>query len=173
MRIVAGLSVPEVGDVVTIEHDGYTTSGVVAAWYPNNQTAKVVFDNNPNKWLVVAVAFLGQGSQVQERHRSNDMDTARAAADMSPEALTEGQRLVLFALEAAGARGLIDHEHQRINGLIATSAGKRRLELKRQGLVEPTGQRRQTDTVRGEAAVWRLTVAGREVAASMRRRGVA
>lgn len=172
MKIIAGMSVPEVGDVVTVEQDGYTTSGVVAGWYPNEQKAKVVFHNNPNHWLMVAVTLLGQGS-VHERHRTNDMDTAREAADMSPESLAAGQRKVLFALADAGANGLIDHEHERINGLIPTSAGKRRLELRRKGLVEATGRRRLTGTGNAEAEVWCITKAGYELVNSMRRRGVA
>lgn len=172
MRIVAGLSVPEVGDTVTVEQDGYTTTGVVAAWYPNTQQAKVVFNGNPQHWLMVAVSLLGQGP-VHERHRGNDMETARAAADMSPEALADGQRKVLFALADAGPNGLIDHEHQRVNGLIPTSAGKRRLELRRMGLVQPTGRRRRTGTGNGEAEVWCITQAGLATVAAMRRRGVA
>lgn len=172
MKIVAGLSVPEPGDVVTVEQDGYTLSGVVAAWYPQRQQAKVVFNNNPDTWWMIDVTLLGQGA-VHERHRVDDMDTARAAADMSPEALATGQRLVLFALADAGPNGLIDHEHHRINGLIPTSAGKRRLELRRMGLVEATGRRRPTGTGTGEAEVWALTPAGYDTVTSMRRRGVA
>lgn len=172
MKIVAGLSVPEVGDVVTVEQDGYTTQGVVEAWYPHDQKAKVVFNGNPKHWLLVAVTLLGQGS-VHERHRTDDMETARAAADMSPEALAAGQRKVLFALADAGPNGLIDHEHERINGLIPTSAGKRRLELRRMGYVESTGRRRPTGTGNAEAEVWCLTKAGYDTVTSMRRRGVA
>jgi hypothetical protein len=172
VRIVAGLSVPEPGDVVTVEQDGIPGTGVVAAWYPNDQKAKVVFNDNPDHWLVIPVTMLGQGP-VHERHRADDMATARAAADMSPEALAEGQRKVLFALADAGSNGLIDHEHRRINGLIPTSAGKRRLELRRMGLVEATGRRRPTGTGNGEAEVWRLTPAGYDTVTSMRRRGVA
>jgi hypothetical protein len=172
VRIVAGLSVPEVGDVVTVEQDGYSTTGVVAGWYPNQQQAKVVFNNNPNHWLMVQVTLLGQGS-VHERHRVDDMETARAAADISPEALAEGQRRVLFALADAGPNGLIDHEHERINGLIPTSARKRRLELRRKGLVESAGRRRPTGTGSAVAEVWCLTQAGYETVQSMRRRGVA
>lgn len=172
MKIVAGLSVPEPGDVVTVEQDGIYTTGVVEAWYPNDQKAKVVFHNNPDHWWIVAVTLLGQGP-THERHRVDDMDTARAAADMTPEALATGQRKVLFALAEAGPGGLIDHEHQRLNGLIPTSAGKRRLELRRMGLVESAGRRRPTGTGNAEAEVWCLTRAGHDTVASMRRRGVA
>jgi hypothetical protein len=74
---------------------------------------------------------------------------------------------VFLALAGAGSRGLIDHDHQRLNGLIPTSAGKRRLELMQAGLVVDSGHRRATDT--GTAAiVWVLTDAGRQVARSMR-----
>jgi hypothetical protein len=100
-------------------------------------------------------------------HRTNDRDTARAAGESVN--LTDGQRKVLFALAGAGSRGLLDHDHQRLCGLIPTSAGKRRLELMQLGLVEDSGQRRATET--GTAAiVWCLTDAGRQVA---RTRGAA
>jgi hypothetical protein len=98
------------------------------------------------------------------RLRSN-RDTARAAGQRVN--LSEGQRKVLLALAGAGSRGLIDHDHERLNGLIPTSAGKRRQELMNVGLVIDSGQRRATST--GTAAiVWVLSDAGRQVAKSMR-----
>jgi hypothetical protein len=98
-------------------------------------------------------------------YRANDRDTARAAGERVN--LTEGQRKVFLALAGAGSRGLIDHDHQRLNGLIPTSAGKRRLELMQAGLVVDSGHRRATST--GTAAiVWVLSDAGIQVAKSMR-----
>lgn len=170
MRIVAGLSVPEPGDQVVITHDGIDTPATVTAWHPTQQKADVTFPSGAT--LRVAATLLGQGP-THHRHRNNDIDTARNAADITPEALAEGQRKVLYALADAGPNGLIDHEHERINGLIPTSAGKRRLELRRKGLVEPTGRRRRTGTGNAEAEVWRLTVDGYRLTTSMRQRGVA
>lgn len=112
--------------------------------------------------LTVASSLLGGAPNVS---RSNDRDTARAAGQAVN--LTEGQRKVLLALAGAGSRGLIDHDHERLCGLIPTSAGKRRLELMQAGLVVDSGQRRATAT--GTAAiVWCLSDAGRQVAKSMR-----
>ena len=112
--------------------------------------------------LSVESSLLGE---LPHLSRSNDRDTARTAGERVN--LTEGQRKVFLALAGAGSRGLIDHDHQRLNGLIPTSAGKRRLELMQAGLVVDSGHRRATDT--GTAAiVWVLTDAGRQVARSMR-----
>lgn len=95
----------------------------------------------------------------QPRHRTGDPDTARMAAHAAAERLTEHQWAVLAALVDAGRAGLIDHEHEARNGLIQTSAGKRRKELERLGLVEPTGQRRHTPT-KHLAAVYRVSARG-------------
>jgi hypothetical protein len=172
VKVIAGLTVPEPGDEVTIEQDGVLTRGTVASFDQARQQARVFFGGNPDHWMSVAVSLLGQGP-LHERHRTKDMETARAAADMSPESLAAGQRKVLYALADAGRAGLIDHEHERMNGLIPTSAGKRRLELRRMGLVESTGRRRATGTGNAEAEVWALTPAGYQMVQSMRRRGVA
>ena len=112
--------------------------------------------------LSVQASLLGD---LPHTYRTNDRDTARQAGERVN--FTEGQRKVFLALAGAGSRGLIDHDHERLNGLIPTSAGKRRLELTQLGLVEDSGHRRATST--GTAAiVWVLTDAGRQVARTMR-----
>lgn len=78
--------------------------------------------------------------------------------------LSEAQYRVLRALLMAGPLGLIDDEHLDIHNMAPTSAGKRRLELKRKGFVcagaAPNDQR---DTRWGKpATVWMITEAGRE-----------
>lgn len=91
--------------------------------------------------------------------RATDPETSHAAAArQTPERRRRGQALVLAALATHGP--LTDFEHQTINGLQQTSAGKRRLELVRDGLVEATGGTRPSPT--GSASkVWQLTDAGR------------
>lgn len=90
--------------------------------------------------------------------RPSDPDTSHeAAASQTPERRSRGQWLVLRALAEHGP--LTDFQHQAINGLQQTSAGKRRRELQRAGLVEavpgvsPSGSRMK---------VWRLTAEGRQ-----------
>ncbi len=90
--------------------------------------------------------------------RRSDPDTSHtAAAAQTPQRRSRGQFLVLTALANHGP--LTDFDHAQINGLGQTSAGKRRLELQRQGLVEPTGQRRPSPTG-SPAKVWTITSTG-------------
>lgn len=92
--------------------------------------------------------------------RNSDPDTSRdAAAKQTPGRRARGQWLVLDALARRGP--LTDFEHEAINGLIQTSAGKRRVELQRKGLVERTEARRATPSG-STAIVWRITRAGLE-----------
>lgn len=92
-------------------------------------------------------------------HRAADPETSRLAAKAAVERLTENQWRVLASLVDAGPRGLIDHEHEQRTGLEQDSAGKRRKELERLGLCEPTGDRRLTP--RGSYAnVHRVTARG-------------
>lgn len=95
-------------------------------------------------------------------HRIGDMDTAVAAGRaLSDDRLRDLQVKVLAALAAAGAHGMTDDEHENVNALRADSAGKRRLELCRLGLVRESEDRRRTR--RGAmAAVWVITSAGEE-----------
>lgn len=98
------------------------------------------------------------------QHRAGDRPTAVAAARQVKAGT--GKYKVLAALYHA-PHGMIDHEHVAASGLIATSAGKRRLELMTEfdpPLVEDSGTTRPTPS--GEqATVWRLTEAGFKYAA--------
>jgi len=105
-------------------------------------------------------------------HRAADPETSRLAAKAASERLTENQWRVLASLVDAGPRGLIDHEHEQRTGLEQDSAGKRRKELERLGLCEPTGDRRMTP--RGSYAnVHRVTARGIAVYQHHRQQGAA
>ena len=83
----------------------------------------------------------------------------------------------LHALAVAGYRGLTDFELEAVTGIKQTSAGKRRLELQRAGLVDRcmmvdpetlglvAGRRRAPSGV--WAAVWEITPLGREVCSGL------
>lgn len=134
--------------------------------------AKVLIETHPGIQFTVRRHHLddGQVAVAPHRHRAADPDTARAAAERTAEQLREHHWLVLSAIAAAGSRGMIDHEHESVNGLNQDSAGKRRGELVEWGLVERTEMRRQT--VRGRMAiVWRVT--GRGVSVFQQYRGAA
>jgi hypothetical protein len=147
------------GDVRSLTHDNVTDWVSVMSMGQGNRV-HVQFRSGVT--LTVDASLLG-GTPVT--HRANDRDTARAAGDAAN--LTEGQRKVLLALAGAGSRGLLDHDHERLNGLIPTSAGKRRLELMQHGLVVDSGHRRATST--GTAAiVWVLSEYGLSVVRTMR-----
>lgn len=105
-------------------------------------------------------------------HRVTDPETSRLAALAAVERLTENQWAVLSSLVEAGQAGLIDHEHQVRNGLEQDSAGKRRKELERLGLTQPTGTRKLTP--RGSYAnVHRATARGIAVYQQHRQEGAA
>lgn len=67
--------------------------------------------------------------------RRSDPSTSRDAAVFNLPNRSAHKALVLAALLAAGERGLTDFEAAAETGLVATSAGKRRLDLQRDGLV--------------------------------------
>ena len=86
--------------------------------------------------------------------RRTDPETAHeAAAANQPERFTM-RRDVLLMLQRKGPRGATDWEISEELGILRTSAGKRRHELVALGLVENSGQRRETDTG-STAIVWR------------------
>lgn len=92
------------------------------------------------------------------RWRRDDPETARLAA-LTNYSVSGKQRLaVLRALVHAGDAGMTDQEHEA-NGILRTSAGKRRKELEQLGCAEATTERRPTDTG-APAIVWRVTDAG-------------
>lgn len=79
----------------------------------------------------------------------------------NPGRLGELQLRVLDALFRAGPMGCTDDDLVPITGLLADSAGKRRLELLRRGLVISTGDKRTTRRG-GSAEVWKITSAGED-----------
>lgn len=90
--------------------------------------------------------------------RKSDPDTPRLAALDNYDNSGQQRRAVLKALVAAGDRGMTDYEHEA-NGILRTSAGKRRLELEMLHLVERTKERRATDT-HSTGIVFKVTPAG-------------
>lgn len=99
-------------------------------------------------------------------HRGDPATSREAAAKVRVGPLC---RKVLAALYRAGDYGATDQELGISTGLTATSAGTRRLELARLGLVEVVeGVHRLTEQ-NNRARVHRLTAAGREVASELSR----
>lgn len=90
--------------------------------------------------------------------RKTDGDTPRLAALTNYNTSGKQRRAVLKALVEAGDEGMTDQQHEA-NGILRTSAGKRRLELEEMGLVESTAERRPTDTG-SPAIVFKVTPAG-------------
>lgn len=85
--------------------------------------------------------------------RATDPDTAKAAASQqaaNPDRLSEA------AAYHRGADGLTDFQHGYLQ---QTSAGKRRKELQRAGLVEDSGTRAPSPSG-SPAIVWTITPAG-------------
>jgi hypothetical protein len=97
--------------------------------------------------------------------RTTDPATAHMAwSTVNEHGLSAGQLKVLVALRDAGERGLIDHDHEQINGLEQDSAGKRRGELVKKGLVRARSEcPSRRDSPRGTPAqVWQITHAGQQ-----------
>ena len=97
--------------------------------------------------------------------RADDRATARRAWEqINVHGLSDSQTKVLVALAAAGEYGMLDHDHEPVNGIKQDSAGKRRIELVRKGLVaEKTGPLSIRTTPRGShAQVWVATTAGHQ-----------
>jgi hypothetical protein len=91
--------------------------------------------------------------------RPSDPETARMAADaQTPARLSRGRRAVLMALYRYEA--LSDFDYQGINGMIQTSAGKRRHELMLAGLVEEAPMRGLSPSG-SQVQCYRLTHEGR------------
>ena len=97
--------------------------------------------------------FHGPASMAPETER-------RSAIEEYPRSGT--MRLaVLRAIELAGDRGLTDWEGSEVTGIYLYTYAPRRVELKEGGWVEDSGLRRSTPSGK-LAAVWTLTVAGRQ-----------
>jgi len=86
--------------------------------------------------------------------RRTDPETAHEAAAENQDVRTSTRREVLIYLQFCRQTGATDYEICEALGILRTSAGKRRHELVALGLVENSGQRRQTDTG-STAIVWR------------------
>lgn len=169
MKIVGGVRLPEAGDMAVLEHDGDADIVTVRAVLDGGRKADIQFASSAQ--LRVPLRLLGA---VPAHHgaRSTDPDTAVAAAATATEGMTHNQIAVLTALAAAGDRGMIDHDHEPVNGLKQDTAGKRRGELVALGLVADSGERRKTP--RGsKAIVWVLTPAGLATYRSLQRKGAA
>ena len=168
MRLVAGVSTLEAGDRAVLDagDGGVDEVEVLSISGPR---ADVRFDSGAE--LRVQVHHLGL-APVHHAHRAGDPDTSIAAATAAQEQLTRNQTVVLAALAAAGARGMIDHDHEAVNGLEQDTAGKRRKELQELGMVAQSPLRRKTPRGR-DAIVWTITAAGVAVNRLQQKRGVA
>lgn len=169
MRVVGGVQLPAVGDRVVLEHDGHADIVTIRAVIDGGRKADIQFDSGAQ--LRVPMTMLGA---VPAHHgaRTSDPDTSLFAAATATAGMTHNQLVVLAALAAAGDHGMIDHDHEPVNGLKQDTAGKRRGELAADGLVVDSGRRRKTP--RGsKAIVWVLTPAGHATHRSLQRRGVA
>lgn len=169
MRIVGGVQLPTVGDRVVLEHDGHANIVTIRAVLDGGRKADIQFDSGSQ--LRVPMTMLGA---VPAHHgaRNTDPDTSLFAAATATEGMTHNQLAVLAALAAAGEPGMIDHDHEAVNGLKQDTAGKRRGELAASGLVVDSGRRRKTP--RGaKAIVWTLTPAGRATHLTLQHKGVA
>lgn len=149
------------GERVTLVH-GLPPNGSEIVTVIEVSGSKVDVRTASGGWLRVQHDHLVAGSTTSPTHRLGDMATAVNAGLAVEADLTNSQWLVLDALGKAGPVGLMDCEHEPVNGLRPDSAGKRRIELQRFGLVEDTHQRRVTPRNR-RAQVWRLTALGVEV----------
>lgn len=89
----------------------------------------------------------------------------------NPERLSGDQMLVLLA-HSRHPQGLTDFELGASVGRAQTSAGKRRVELERAGLIEFTGARRATGGG-GTAGVYRITADGLALAIKLKTRAAA
>jgi hypothetical protein len=148
------------GDKVTLVH-GLPPSGsqLVEVIKVRGPMVDVMTGGGP---LAVQADFLVSGSTSSPTHRTTDMATAVNAGMAAAASLSKGQWLVLDALARADRAGLMDCEHEPLNGLRPDSSGKRRVELVRHRLVEDSGTRRESPRGR-PAQVWRITALGREI----------
>lgn len=104
-------------------------------------------------------AWLKQLAAPAATARVTDIATARAAGERDRST----DRDLALAVHASRPDGLTDFELADLMHRVPTSAGKRRLELCRDGLVVQTDERRTTPSG-SPATVWRITAAGREAA---------
>jgi hypothetical protein len=171
VRVVAGVHVPEVGDQVTLATDGgYVDTVTIRSVLDGGRRADIEFPSG--SLLRVPMTVLG-AVPVTHQYRTTDPDTSREAAESQTAGLTHNQIVVLTALARAGSHGMIDHDHEPINGLDQDTAGKRRGELRdHHGAVTDSGRRRKTPRGRN-AVVWVITPLGQRLLTDLHRRGVA
>lgn len=141
----------------TIVHDGQITTGEIRHQYSDGR-AEVTFPSGG--WLIVPPSM---------RSDVIDGDTGRP---LPQERFTDHQLDVLRCLAQVGTYGCIDDDYEQMIGLRADSAGKRRLELVRRGLVIAAGAKRSTRRG-GTADIWVITDAGRDALHRARASGAA
>jgi hypothetical protein len=171
VRVLAGVHVPEVGDQVTLSTDGgYVDTVTIRAIHDGGRKADIEFASGST--LRVPMTVLGTVPTMHQ-YRTTDPDTSREAAESQTADLTHNQIVVLTAIARAGSHGMIDHEHEPINGLDQDTAGKRRGELRDlYGAVTDSGRRRKTPRGRN-AVVWVITPLGQRLLTDLQRRGAA
>lgn len=102
-------------------------------------------------------------------HRNDDLPTSVEAFERQNSlGISANQLKVLLALRDAGDHGMIDHEHEPINGLKQDTAGKRRLELQSRGLVAEKTHHTRPSPRGARAQVWIITAAGQQALRSDR-----
>ena len=90
--------------------------------------------------------------------RANDPETSKAAAIKSP-VRRGSERYRLLEVFVDGSRGLTDDEASRFAGVDYYEGRRRCVDLRRYGLIEPTGEKRQS-TFGNLAMVCRVTPDG-------------
>lgn len=88
-------------------------------------------------------------------YRRDDLQSAKGAAEGNRPKRGEHRARVLAALKDAGPDGLTDFQIAEAVGLTQPSAGKRRLDLQRLGLVGPRVGVRRLSPSGSPAQVWR------------------
>jgi hypothetical protein len=173
VRVLAGVHVPEVGDEVTLATDGgYVDTVTIRAVLDGGRKADIEFASGSTLRVPMTMTVLGTVPTVHQ-YRGTDPDTSREAAESQADGLTHNQIVVLTAIARAGSTGMIDHEHEPINGLDQDTAGKRRGELRDlYGAVTDSGRRRKTPRGR-KAIVWVITPIGQRLLTDLQRRGAA
>lgn len=156
-----------VGDTVTVLWGRGDPVTAEVLTLPRNGKLKIrPVGAGPDAWLIADVTMIATGGVQISSTRTAEAapDTVHAEARAIGSALRDTQWRVLDTLVKAGRAGLIDHEHKERNDMGQTSAGVRRGELVKLGLVEYAGHMRQVDGGKGSRArVWRVTTRGQLV----------
>jgi hypothetical protein len=155
----------KVGDTVMFLIDDAWVEGVVIA--PGVRDGKVsvhTVNSGPGAWVWVPLTEIDSGKvKVGRGHHVDNPAGAELAAKSTAHKLSHEQWQILDAFVDAGDNGLIDHEHQPINGLASKAARDIRERLAGWGLVEYSGNARRAVGVRKSVKVWRVTARGRAV----------